>query len=117
MAKEETDPWVAQIKVVDQLCSEEAVNVANQFNMRQIKRFAQAEMLDYYLKRYCYRLDDKQIDEVLSPPGRMLQAYKTLLKANKGWAIKLAAKVASVGGQARMLLNLQRVKEKLIGHE
>lgn len=119
MSKEsrETDPWMAQVKVVNELCSEESINVVNQFNMRQIKRFAQAEMLDYYLKKYCYRLSDDKIDNELSPPGRMLTAYKTMLKAKNAWAVKLAARVASMGTQARMLLNLQRVKEKLIGHE
>lgn len=115
--QEETDPWLAQVKVVNELLSEQHINVPNQFSGRQIKRFAQMEALSYLHKKYLLRVDGEDLKNENTWVDILMIGYKTMLKAHKGWAVKLASKVAAAGSQMRMMLNLQRRREILVGGE
>jgi hypothetical protein len=116
--KEESqdEPWGAQLRVADALLSEDEINVPNFFSKKQVKMFSQLSALSVLYKQYLLRKNGDAINSSVTWLDVLIENYKTLLKAQDGKAVKLASKVA-VSGKTRLMLNLQRVKEKLVGHE
>ena len=111
--KIEAEPWGAANRVVQALVSEDEINVPNFFSKKQVKMFAQLSAMSILYKKYLLRNNDNGQVTWLDV---LIENYKRLLKAQDGKAVKLAARV-SVSGQQRYLLNLQRVKELLVGRE
>lgn len=111
--KIEAEPWGAANRVVQALVSEDEINVPNFFSKKQVKMFAQLSAMSILYKKYLLRNNDNGQATWLDV---LIENYKRLLKAQDGKAVKLAARV-SVSGQQRYLLNLQRVKELLVGRE
>jgi len=112
--KIEAEPWGAANRVVQALVSEDEINVPNFFTKKQVKMFAQLSAMSVLYKKYLLRNDSDNSQATWLDV--LIENYKRLLKAQDGKAVKLAARV-SVSGQQRYLLNLQRVKELLVGRE
>jgi len=112
--KIEAEPWGAANRVVQALTSEDEINVPNFFTKKQVKMFAQLSAMSVLYKKYLLRNDSDNSQATWLDV--LIENYKRLLKAQDGKAVKLAARV-SVSGQQRYLLNLQRIKELMVGRE
>jgi len=112
--KIEAEPWGAANRVVQALTSEDEINVPNFFTRKQVKMFAQLSAMSVLYKKYLLRNDSDNSQATWLDV--LIENYKRLLKAQDGKAVKLAARV-SVSGQQRYLLNLQRIKELMVGRE
>jgi Tfp pilus assembly pilus retraction ATPase PilT len=114
MPKKESDPWESAQRLTEALVSEKEINVPNFFSKKQVKIFSQLSALSVLYKQYLLRLQNPQ--ETVTWLDILIENYKTLNKALDGKAVKLASKVAT-SSQSKVMLNLQRVKERFMGRE
>jgi hypothetical protein len=114
--EKESDPWGASYRTVDALLSEREISVPNFFTKKQVKMFSQLTALSVLYKQYLLRLQGEDAFKTITWLDVLIEEYMRLLKAEDGKAVKLASRVA-VSGQSKVMLNLQRVKERLVGRE